>query len=1211
MIKTVKLHNWKTHSESTFEFGKGTNVLVGPMGSGKSLPYGELVLVKEGHSWKKEAIGKIVERSLKNAEEIQKQSNGTIFTSKNPFNIRIQTVDPCTLKMEERKISKFIKHKAEAEVIKIRTRQGKEITVTPNHSLLVFENGELKPIKGSDVKKGVFILCPKKMELKCSPEYFDVSAELPDFRETNDILGGLQLIKEGVSVPKAASQVSVTKFTLANWRDRKRSHERNLIIAKHLSHAVPKKIKLSKNFARICGAYVSEGGSYYLPKKSQYKLCITNDDKLFLRTFETAWKSVFPKIPIKRIKNNSQINSKIVSALFSRLFGAHAGEKKLPEFVFWFNDELLSDFFKMYFEGDGYISTKRAELSCSSKSIELLEAIQTLLCRWGIISRLRKVKRKQGEYYELLVLPKHIPIFARHVSFLSKRKQTNLLKWVKVLEKRNGWDGVDIIPNIENLLKELTYEYSLGKRKNKKMRNIASQLFTYRTKENIGREKLSRILGKILENYKFKTPAFEKLEKIVKADIFFDRVTKIERIPTPSKYVYDFSVEETENFVAGLGNILTHNSSVMDAICFALFGTFPALQARRLALQEIIQNKPNQADDAGVELEFDYAGKQYSVERTIKKKGSSEAKLYCQGKFIAGPKPRDVTAAIERAIEINYNLFSRAVYSEQNEIDYFLRLTPRERKQRFDELLDLRKYETVRANAVTVENTLKRIAKDRKALLQEQLASLREEDEAKLRKRIEEKERESRDVKKKIEETEKRVEGLEREVKFLESKGREFNSLREQLMQKKARAEELSKAIEETRKQAKGKTKLELEKERRELGQKAGEKELALKQLEEEERELEREKSEAEKVIGVNQAKENELKEHLLQLQGLKAVCPVCKRKLETATREELVAENKAGQKRAREEREKAEKIVAGVKEKLDKAAEKRKKLGKEKEALHENLVELKHLGEKIEVLGEKGRELKQLQEIVETVEKQIKAIGFDEKELQQKRKEVVEGKAAVEGAKQGIKANDELVREFRERLEKIEKNRQQLKALQKKIASIESNVEKMNYFNNALQAAQSELRETLIGTINQAMQNIWQKIYPYKDFKTAKMAVEQGSYELRVLDNRGNWVRVEGILSGGERSAAAICIRIAFSLVLTQNLSWLILDEPTHNLDSNAVSTLSKMMQLHLPDLVDQIFVITHDNEMRKAASGNLYVLERDKDKNGTTKPVLVPNQG
>ena len=169
-----------------------------------------------------------------------------------------------------------------------------------------------------------------------------------------------------------------------------------------------------------------------------------------------------------------------------------------------------------------------------------------------------------------------------------------------------------------------------------------------------------------------------------------------------------------------VGTMGSGKTSVMDAICFALFGTFPALQQRRVSLQEIIMSRPNEMENASVKLGFEYGGKNFEVERTIKNKGSSEAKLYEEGKFVAGPKPGDVNEAIEKSIEIGYNLFSRAVYSEQNQIDYFLRLSPGQRKEKFDELLELDRYEKARSNAVTALNRLRGIAEDKKKLVQEQ-----------------------------------------------------------------------------------------------------------------------------------------------------------------------------------------------------------------------------------------------------------------------------------------------------------------------------------------------------------------------------------------------------------------------------------------------------------------------------------------------------------
>ncbi|MDP6670560.1 MAG: AAA family ATPase, partial [archaeon] len=46
-----------------------------------------------------------------------------------------------------------------------------------------------------------------------------------------------------------------------------------------------------------------------------------------------------------------------------------------------------------------------------------------------------------------------------------------------------------------------------------------------------------------------------------------------------------------------VGSMGSGKTSVMDAICFALFGTFPALQQRRIGLQEILMRKPTQAEE--------------------------------------------------------------------------------------------------------------------------------------------------------------------------------------------------------------------------------------------------------------------------------------------------------------------------------------------------------------------------------------------------------------------------------------------------------------------------------------------------------------------------------------------------------------------------------------------------------------------------------------
>ena len=111
----------------------------------------------------------------------------------------------------------------------------------------------------------------------------------------------------------------------------------------------------------------------------------------------------------------------------------------------------------------------------------------------------------------------------------------------------------------------------------------------------------------------------------------------------------------------------------------------------------------------------------------------------------------------------------------------------------------------------------------------------------------------------------------------------------------------------------------------------------------------------------------------------------------------------------------------------------------------------------------------------------------------------------------------------------------------------------------------------------------------------------------MQLLERTGKWVNVEGIVSGGERSIASLALRIAFSLVLAPQLRWLILDEPTHNLDQNAVEDLAETLRERIGEFVDQVFLITHDEKLENAVTGSLYRLEREKEKDGVTKVIMI----
>ncbi|MDO8537434.1 MAG: hypothetical protein Q7S21_00955 [archaeon] len=411
-------------------------------------------------------------------------------------------------------------------------------------------------------------------------------------------------------------------------------------------------------------------------------------------------------------------------------------------------------------------------------------------------------------------------------------------------------------------------------------------------------------------------------------------------------------------------------------------------------------------------------------------------------------------------------------------------------------------------------------------------------------------------------------------------------------------------------------------------------------------------------AIEVNETKSKELEESLKQLK-VHAVCPICETGLNETKKKELLSNKELVKNKLFEENKICKNMLSEEKQKLE-GNEKQcseltstiSLLEKQRIELNEkksSFTELSMLSQKIdstskeieakqtiysialkgfsqeaekELIQEQKRFEKVIQAIakkeelnmllkqsVEVTEK-LKSLNFNEDYFEKLKAMSSKKDSEKESNLRELLSMTELIQQMNKSIEAFEALKEQKKKIEEETISLKALQEKMMIFINSLKASQSELRELLIDTVNQAMDDIWPRIYPYKDFVSAKIEIEEnGDYELKVKQNSGKWVRVEGILSGGERSSAAICIRIAFSLVLTQNLSWLILDEPTHNLDEKSVRVLSKMMKEHLPELVEQIFIITHDTEMEKAASGSLYLLERDKELQGATNAVLMKN--
>ncbi len=749
-----------------------------------------------------------------------------------------------------------------------------------------------------------------------------------------------------------------------------------------------------------------------------------------------------------------------------------------------------------------------------------------------------------------------------------------------------------------------------------------------------------------------------------------------------------------------VGVIGSGKSSVMDGLCYGLFGTFPALQNRRVSTTDLLMRKPFPADQARVEVCFAIGETKYRVERILKRSGTNEGRLYIGGSLIAGPKPSQVTERVEKELQVSYELFARAVYSEQNQVDYFLKLNPGERKKKFDELLDLQKYEVVRGNANQLLNHFRKSKESVKQSLIQFDAVLQSQDLNELRFKLEGQKQKRTQVESNLagKKQEKERLGKERmtiqdQVAKAEKLKQSVQSLKGQLQTIQSRLDAFSKqhpnwdamgvdfAVTEKKSIAekirllqskqeqhrlldvqrqKAVQRLDLIEKRKKdwdsktegvsidsIDSRISEMKKQKAHLQEKLNALSGDYTECVSLVRLSDAQLLEVENEVRSLHSLHANCPTCKQEIHSSHKENLLSsiatkrQTIESQRAAAESRRSSinsermgiELVLKGLDPVLLEQESLRVRIQEGSSLLAEvdrAKLELEHAEKAVTVLGQPVSEgdLDALRTQGVHVDKCIEMFTV-KKEFDRLCVQVESGEkdlahvGDVRGKLDAINAEwsrfesewnalererDLLIQvegELIERVKSVESLVAQKDTLSTKLTQYSDIEEGLGVFANALIETQQQLREGVVEAINAALMELWPALYPYQDFTLAKLQVQDNDYVLSVREIRGGWVEAESSLSGGERSAAALALRMAVAFVLTRQLSWIILDEPTHNLDIKSVNSLSSMLRERLPGLVDQVFVITHAPEIEKAATGSLYVLERNKNEDGATTPV------
>jgi exonuclease SbcC len=766
----------------------------------------------------------------------------------------------------------------------------------------------------------------------------------------------------------------------------------------------------------------------------------------------------------------------------------------------------------------------------------------------------------------------------------------------------------------------------------------------------------------------------------------------------------DFS-EGTNCFVGSMG---TGKTSIMDAICFGLFGTFLQLQQKKMKLEDIIMKKPTQKDQAEVTVYFDVDGNEWSVKRTVTK-GRSTAELRRNGELIEGPQALKVTEEVEKILKMDYDLFSRAVYSEQNQLDMFLTIPKGQRMKKIDELLAIDRFEKARMNTKSLINKCSIVLNEKERLTQNldadeglkkfevirhEMLELKEKEE-KMKKQLDDvvnkKLKTVRDLMS-LKEQQKKMQVIEEDTKkytaLLEITEVDIEKLKGDLVEfaEKTSEElkiELERIAEDTKqlnyhieeeKANMDKLKEEyaednaniklIEEEKLPNTRRNSEefddiaiklKKSPLKKIESEFKDSAKDFEKTQLKLQKSVAKASEVEDSLHDLSLAGSVCPVCSGKLTENKKSTLMSKRKKQIEDLKKEIEYSSLEV----ERLQDIVSKQEKKFKETEKTQERFEELKDCKKELKLLEDQLKDLKSKTKVFNNQKKMFeKNIGMLEGNL----KNLQERESAVKqilSKKEDVNEKLDRMKEYRQKLsqlsveremlssfslsilEKFETDYQIIIGLEKELQTHLSNLseitgekqklldevenkkkllenyriemrkieaisEQLQFLENALVATQEQLRKDFVYDVNQAMQSIWPELYPYKDIYNIRLGIEEGDYILQLQDSTG-WIPADGVASGGERSIACLALRIAFSLVLAPQLQMLVLDEPTANLDTQAIDVLASILRERISQLVEQCFLITHDEKLKEAVSGFCYEFNRDKSKDETTKVSLL----
>ena len=567
-------------------------------------------------------IGKFIDEYFKRCAT---KSEGFVESAPNLEGWRTVAFDPKTYQAKIVEVTQFLRHPISEDLYEVKTETGKDVIVSGSHSLFAAMGGKVFASEVKNLKEGNWIVGTREIPFEPKEPIVDLFEYRNKIRISIDedkiLKNILDSFEESLGKIKNKDEVrnwlidhlkyGLYKYDIA--RKYKVSPKRVIKVFDKLgikSHPrvgckLPQRIKITPDFARFLGYYISEGSS------SKNTLQITNYNKEILEDAKNIIKNTFGiEGDLRRKDKVTLFYSKQLKLFLLDVLkcGHNAHEKRIPKEILSAPKEVFSEFLRGYMLGDGTKSMREnsPQISATSKSKFLIQDLGFLFLRMGIPANFQF--NKYTKMYNVLIYGKEkVNRFFENV---------NLDSWKELVapEVRGSKSSYSERIPIESLTPEM---------------QMALSKTSYQEAISCGISKLQKM------------DLSEPDLKLVKSCFTFERIKSIKKVNPTSKYVYDFQVEGFENFLGGNGFLFMHNTADLKFDRTALFDPATTDFARaETIITESTYGAPDALQPRRSEAEASLAN---AVKKTIERGGKALIPSF------AVERAQDAMVILERA----------------------------------------------------------------------------------------------------------------------------------------------------------------------------------------------------------------------------------------------------------------------------------------------------------------------------------------------------------------------------------------------------------------------------------------------------------------------------------------------------------------------------------------------------------------------------------